>query len=164
MRERRTEMSAYSAATRKALAPSSASTTMRLRLPGSGSMRFVGEPGTGHPAPGRSASPRCRQSRSIHGEGADAASGRGRLGRLFRRLGHHGAAEAQTDGFQLFHLLLVERGVTLAQELDSIPHPLDLLLLVRAQHATAVDVVEQLVARIVHRRGGPLRLGLTITV
>ena len=53
----------------------------------------------------------------------------------------HGTAEAQPDG--------LERRVALAQELDGILHPLELLLVACAEHAAAVDQREQLVPGVV---------------
>src|SRR5215212_2548237 len=165
MRERRTAMRANSAATRNALAATRARAMKRGRLlgPGSSIVCLGGEPG-----PRRHAAPRVREGRQPAARVRAAtcwASGRGALGLLARSVDDHRPAEPQADALQLLQLLLLQRRIALGEELHRILHPLHLLFVGGLKHAAAVDVGEQLVARLVQcGRAAWLPVSVTVPV
>src|SRR5690606_5456097 len=72
-------------------------------------------------------------------------------GRMTRPVLDGGTAEPVSDLVELAQVRVREVGVTLAEVLDRLLHPVALILLRRLENATTVDVAEQLVSRSIQK-------------
>jgi hypothetical protein len=65
-------------------------------------------------------------------------------------VGYGGSAEPHADGIKVLEVSIGKIGITLCQVVDGLIHPVLLIVLLRLEDATSIDVTEELVPSPVH--------------